>query len=227
MKKINILGTVLTDYSLKESLNLVDNFIKNGGLNTILYITTPALIMAGKDEEEKKLIEAMDMTLCGDTDILRVAKIETMGRLYEVENLVFLKEFLRRAVQSNNKIYLLAESETEVGILRKELELFQKGLIIGGSGVIEEPTEDIEEIINRINDVAPLAVISRLSPGRQEKFMIESRMLINAEVWLGIAKDMILDRTKESLRRKVADRVYKKMFHRRMNRFKDEEEKNG
>lgn len=227
MQKINILGTVITDYSLKESLVLVEEYVRSGVLNTILYITTPTLILAGKDEEEKRLIEAMDMTLCGDTDILRVAKIDAMGRLYEVENFVFLKEFLRRVVRSNKQVYLLAESEEELRKLGRELEMFHKGIVVGGSSIIEEAAEDKEEIINRINDVAPLAVISRLPSGRQEKWMLESKLLINAEVWLGIAKDMELDRTEKSVYKKLRDKFYRKMFYRRISRFKDNEEKNN
>lgn len=227
MQKINILGTVITDYSLKESLVLVEEYVRSGVLNTILYITTPTLILAGKDEEEKRLIEAMDMTLCGDTDILRVVKIDAMGRLYEVENFVFLKEFLRRVVRSNKQVYLLAESEEELRKLGRELEMFHKGIVVGGSSIIEEAAEDKEEIINRINDIAPLAVISRLPSGRQEKWMLESKLLINAEVWLGIAKDMELDRTEKSVYKKLRDKFYRKMFYRRISRFKDNEEKNN
>ena len=125
MQKINILGVELTDYSLKESLLRLDGYVRGGGLNTILYITTPVLIMAGENEEEKKEIESMDMTLCGDADILRVAEIRSVSRQYEVENLVFLKEFLRRLARSGGKVYLLAESESETEVLREELEAFQ------------------------------------------------------------------------------------------------------
>lgn len=225
MQKINILGTAITDYSLKESLALMEEYVRSGALNTILYITTPTLILAAKNEEEKQLIEAMDMTLCGDTDILRVAKIDAMGRLYEVENFVFLKEFLRRVVRSNKQVYLLAESEEELRKLGRELEMIQKGIVVGGSSIIEEAAEDKEEIINRINDVAPLAVISRLPSGRQEKWMLESKLLINAEVWLGIDKDMTLDRTEKSVYKKLRDKFYRKMFYRRISRFEDKEEK--
>ena len=133
MQNLNILGVALTDYSLKESLFMLDGFIKGGGLKTILYLTTPMLIMAGEDAEEKAAIEAMDMTLCGDADILRVAGIKSASRQYEVDNLVFLKEFLRRLARNGRKVYLLAESEEEVNLLREDLEALQNGIIIGGS----------------------------------------------------------------------------------------------
>lgn len=222
MQNLNILGVALTDYSLKESLSMLDGFVRGGGLKTILYVTTPMLIMAGEDTEEKNTIEAMDMILCGDADILRVAGIKSASRQYEVDNLVFLKEFLRRMARNDRKLYLLAESEEEIKLLREDLEALQNGILIGGSSVA---ADEADEIINRINDIAPTAVISRMSYGRQEKWMMGAKLLVNAEVWLGISKDMILDRTKEPLSKKVMDKVYKKIFQRRMNRFNDENEK--
>ena len=222
MQNLNILGVALTDYSLKESLSMLDGFVRGGGLKTILYVTTPMMIMAGEDTEEKNTIEAMDMTLCGDADILRVAGIKSASRQYEVDNLFFLKEFLRRMARNDRKLYLLAESEEEIKLLREDLEALQNGILIGGSSVA---ADEEDEIINRINDIAPTAVISRMSYGRQEKWMMGAKLLVNAEVWLGISKDMILDRTKEPLSKKVMDKVYKKIFQRRMNRFNDENEK--
>ncbi len=221
MQKINILGIGLTDYSLKESLGIVDRYVKYGGLNTILYVTTPMLILAGKDEEEKNCIEDMDLTLCGDADILRVAKIASAGRIYEVEQRVFLKEFLRRLVRGEKKVYLLDDSEEDLQLLRGQLETYQKGIIVGGSDVLTENGRDMDEIINRINDVAPTAIISRMAHGKQERCMVRSKELINAEVWLGISKDMALGAGKESLRRKFVGQIYRIMFHRRINHFKD------
>lgn len=222
MQKINILGIGLTDRSLKESLAALDGYMRNGGLNTVLYVTTPMLIMAGNDEEEKNSIESMDIVLCGDADILRVARIDSAGRLYEVENRLFLKEFLRRLVRGGRKIYLLDDSEEDMLLLKEQLEAYQKGILIGGSDLLAEDDENMEEIINRINDVAPAAIISRISHGRQEKCMARFRALINAEVWLGISRDMALGTGKESLRKKALDKVYRMIFHRRVNHFKDE-----
>lgn len=221
MQKINILGIGLTDYSLKESLAVLDGFVRHGGLNTILYVTTPMLMLAGNDEEEKNCIESMDLTLCGDADILRVAGIASAGRLYEVENRVFLKEFLRRLVRGGRKVYLLDDSEEDLALLKTQLETYQKGIVVGGSSILTEDDSDMEDIINRINDVAPTAVISRITHGRQEKCMFRFRALINAEVWLGMSRDMALGAEKETIRQKAIGRIYRIIFHRRINHFKD------
>ena len=123
------------------------------------------------------------------------------------------------------KVYLLAESEEEVDSLQGELENIQKDIQIVGKSVIPDGGEGLEEIINRINDIAPIAVISRFPSGGQEKWMIEAKPFVNAEVWLGISKDMVLNGTKEPFRKKVSDKIYKKIFRRRINRFRDENER--
>ena len=118
-------------------------------------------------------------------------------------------------------MYLLDDSEEDLQLLRGQLETYQKGIIVGGSDVLTENGRDMDEIINRINDVAPTAIISRMAHGKQERCMVRSKELINAEVWLGISKDMALGAGKESLRRKFVGQMYRIMFHRRINHFKD------
>lgn len=225
MQKINILGLTLTDRALKESLVLADEYIQNGALNTILYITAPMLILAEKDAQEKELIEAVDMTLCGDADIIRVAKIESKSRLYEVENQIFIKEFLKRMVRGERKIYLLADSKEEIDKLRKKLEELQRGLSICGSSIIGEETEDIGAVINTINDIAPTVIISQAVLGKQERWMADAKPFLNVEVWLGIPRDMKLSESNENLRKKVLNKVYKTMFRRSMNKYSEENDK--
>lgn len=61
-----------------------------------------------------------------------MAGIDSAGRLYEVENRVFIKEFLRRLVRSGRKVYLLDDTEEDMVLLKEQLETYQKGIIVGG-----------------------------------------------------------------------------------------------
>lgn len=219
MQKIDILGITITDYSLKESLLKADDFVKNGAVNMILYVTAPMLILAGKDEAEKERILSMDMLLCGDPDILKVAKIESKSRQYEVEKRIFLKEFLRRTARGGKAVYLLSDTQEAALMLRKELELYQRGISIKGVGIVNEKTEDMEEIVNNINDVAPAIIISRLALGRQEQLMTETRPYVNAEVWLGLPRDMKLGEDRMPLGKRVVNRAYKKIIQHRLNKY--------
>ena len=81
MQKINILGVELTDYSLKESLLRLDGYVRGGGLNTILYITTPVLIMAGENEEEKKQNQVIKL-LCKTVTVSFIYVINTDNMKY-------------------------------------------------------------------------------------------------------------------------------------------------
>ena len=73
MKKIHILGVAIRDYTLKESLTLTDEYLKNGAMNTVLFVSAKMLLAAGENPELKEWIESMDMTVCAETDILRAA----------------------------------------------------------------------------------------------------------------------------------------------------------
>lgn len=226
MAKINILGITLTDCSLKEALSMADEYVSNGALNTILYVTAPMLILAGRDDGEKERIEAVDLTMCGDADILRVARIESRNRIYEVENHIFLKEFLRRLMYGRRSIYLLTDSEENEKSLRNIIQEFQRGIFIAGSRVIGEE-EDADETANIINDVAPTVIISRMASGKQEEWMCRLKPVINAEVWMGIPEDMKLGEHYLTFRQKLVNIIYKKIFHTRINRYNGESDKNG
>lgn len=225
MQKIDILGITITDYSLKESLLKADDFIKSGAVSMILYVTAPMLILAGKDIAEKERILSMDMLLCGDADILKVAKIESKSRQYEVEKLIFLKEFLRRTARGGKTVYLLSDTEEDALVLRKELEMYQRGIRIEGLGIVDANTEDMEEVVNNINAVAPAIIISRLALGRQEQLMIETRPYVNAEVWLGLSKDMKLGEKQISLRKKAMNGIYKKIIRHKISKYNGDSEK--
>ena len=88
--------------------------------------------------------------------------------------------------------------------------------------MLTEETQNLEEIINKINDIAPAAVISRLPSGLQERSMSEAKPFVNAKVWLGISRDMVLDSNRESVRKRIMDKIYKRIFRSRISRFGDE-----
>ena len=96
MKEIHILGVSIREYSLKESLAVTEDYLKNGAMNTVLFVSAKILLKAGENPELKEWIESMDMTVCAEPDILRAVDVATMSRVREVENNAYLKEVVRR-----------------------------------------------------------------------------------------------------------------------------------
>lgn len=85
MQKYTILGITLYDYGAREALRNTDSFLHNGALNTIAYISSSNLAQASKDEQLKDCLEAIDMTVCTEPDVLEAAGIAGRNRIREID----------------------------------------------------------------------------------------------------------------------------------------------
>lgn len=222
MKEINLLGISLIDYTLKESLKLSNHYLNNGALNTILVVSTRILVEAGENPEYKKWIESMDMTVCGETDILRATDSATRNRLKEVENGEFVREFFHRLAWNHKKVFLLSNSEQQMEFLKKKIQEVHSNLIIVGQYVLEDVTTGMDFFINEINDVVPNVIISSMPHPLQEQLMYENRMKMNANVWLALPEHSVIQTRKGIRTSRLLTLFYKKMFKRRVSRYNNE-----
>lgn len=162
MQKINLLGMTLTDYSLREAIGITDRFLGSGSLNTVLFISAKILVGAGVLAEQQEWIRDADLIIWSDAEIAKQAGIKAKERIHEVENQEYLKEALKRLGRGKKAVYLLAESEEDLDKLEFDLRLLREDLNIAGSGIISGIPEEWENEANRINVIAPAAVISWL-----------------------------------------------------------------
>ena len=149
MKEINVLGIQLKDYALRESLKLVDGYMKNRALNTIAYISSQILVTADGNAAQKEWIESMDMTVCAETDILNTDGGLSKNRVKEVEEDAFLTEFLKKTAREKRKLFLLAETPEGLQLLQDELIGLQGNLQIVGKEVVA-PEMNIDNLINNL-----------------------------------------------------------------------------
>ncbi|NTV77843.1 MAG: hypothetical protein HGA25_01525 [Clostridiales bacterium] len=219
MKKTNLLGIELTDYSLKESMKNVEKFLHNGPLDTISYVSTRILIEAAENEEQKEWISSMDMTICGEADILRAANLASRNRIKEVENDEFLKEFVSKMARGGHTVFLIAESEAKLANLEAYLKDYHSELLVVGTYLLGEGTESEDAMVNEINDVAPDVIISRLSYPKQEKLIFDNKKRINGEIWLALLEQMDKPSHRSEKLHKVKVYLYKKVFRRRVNKY--------
>ncbi len=222
MKEINLLGISLIDYTLKESLKLSNHYLNNGALNTILVVSTRILVEAAENPEYKKWIESMDMTICGETDILRAADSANRNRLKEVENGEFVREFFHRLAWNHKKVFLLSNSEQQMEFLKKKIHEVHSNLVIVGQYVLGDVTTGMDLFINEINDVVPHVIISSMPHPLQEQLMYENRMKMNANVWLALPEHSIIQTRKGMRTSRLLTLFYKKMFKRRVSKYNNE-----
>lgn len=220
MKNVNLLGIKLKDRYVKESLTLTEKFFDEGAAHTILYLTTPVLIEALKNEDEKVLIESADLTLWGDTEILKAADVTVKARYREVQEKEFIKAFLYRIAKAHMSLLVLSDTHEHAEALKDELHEIQDGITPAGTMAISEMEEKHEDIINEINMIAPAVIFVRMPFNMLQKWLAQSRQYINTEIWIGLPEDFRCVYKRELPVAKIGKRLLNLWFNRRVNKYK-------
>ncbi len=219
MQKINLFGMNLTDYSLREAISITDRFLGSGSLNTILFISAKMLVGAGISSEQKAWIEDVDLIIWSDAEIIKQAGVKAKDRIHEVENQEYIKELLKRLGRGKKPIYLLAESEEELEKLKRDLLHLREDLKIVGGGAADAEWDGWEDEANRMNNLVPAAIISRMDFARQEKLMSDMKRFLNADIWLALNNQMILNEQGRFSFKKIWVRWYRLLFRKQLQSY--------
>ena len=183
IKKIDIAGLQLDNYTVREMLMRVDRRISEKILTTIEEVNMDTLALAESDEEVKQALEACDYSVIADEGILRAVSADTLQRRHEIEDHDFFYEFFKRLERNDKKIFVIAESQKAVD----EAEEFLLGLFdrarISGKGVLDDSPGCSENLVNEINIVSPDVIASFLPSPSQEKFLLHNREKLLMNLW--------------------------------------------
>lgn len=223
MRKMKVLGVELRDYSVRESMKLVDRYLCDGLVSTIAFITKKGLMAANESPETKEFMDAMDLTVAADADILRAGGVTNWNRLREVENNEFLVEFLKKLVRGRKTVYLLAETAEKLGALESALRKYQPGLQICGGFSFDKLQADEDFLINEINVASPNTLISQLPSPRREEFFQNNHMKLNTEIWLILKEGMTYGPKSRNILARISEIFTKKIFNRELLRYSNSE----
>lgn len=218
MKRYSILGVSLEDFSAREGLRKADRFLRSGALNTAAYITAQTVAMASKDEEIKQLLEKTDLVFCMEPDILEAAGIAGAGRVREIEERVFLREFLRRMGRLSEEIFILGDTKEEAEQLRDMLLEQQDNLHIVDCRGYDEFDNQQDRLMNAINVAAPKVIFSRMTWPEDLRLMHIGRKFLSAELWIAIAEKKMPGKRKATF----LDSIRKRIFQKKVNEYNQE-----
>ena len=104
IKKIDIAGLQLDNYTVREMIMRVDRRISEKIFTTIEEVESwITLALAESDEEVKQALEACDYTVIADEGILRAVSADTLQRRHEIEDHDFFYEFFKRLERNDKK----------------------------------------------------------------------------------------------------------------------------
>ena len=164
IKKIDIAGLQLDNYTVREMIMRVDRRISEKILTTIEEVNMDTLALAEFDEEVKQSLEACDYTVIADEGILRAVSADTLQRRHE------------KAVDEAEEFLL---------------GLFDRARI-SGKGVLDDSPGCSENLVNEINIVSPDVIASFLPSPAQEKFLLHNREKLLMNLWYGIGNNKFM-----------------------------------
>lgn len=225
MKEIKILGLNLRDYTVREAMHLADQYLRGGGLSTIECVSTQMIMSAEKEPRQKEWLEAMDLLVYCDTDIIHAAGAASRGRLKETENNSFLKELLKKLSRENRRVYLLADTEEMMAMLEADLEKLQNPVSVAGKNILQKevPGNSTDIVINDINDKAPDVIFALSAYPDREMFIYENKNRINAHIWLGLQKESLILGGEEKGLRGFVRGLQRRIFRRKVHQYENYE----
>ncbi len=223
MRKITVLGIELNDYSVRESMRRVAQYLNNGICNTVDFITHDALLLASADESIKSDLEGMDMVIFTSSDILEAANVHSRSRAREIESNLFLKALLRKLAKEKRSVFLISSNAVKLESLASSLRGFFGELNIVSSVAGDESVGGDDFIVNEVNMSMPDVVIMNPDGFEAENFIRENRMKINAQL-IVILRDVSLRVTSDGNIRKggIGDFLLRKIFRRAADNYEKE-----
>lgn len=194
MKKINLLGMEIKDYSVRECMHLANEYLNNGVLNVIYFLSKDVLLEARDSEELRSYINEMDVTVIATSDILHAANITAKSREHEIDRNLFLKGLLRKLEREKKTLYLISNGQDKLENLKLTLQKFESDLIFAGGTAYDPAGENgvsEDDVVNDINSVIPDVIFSDLPTPEQEKLISGEKMKINAKLMIALKDDML------------------------------------
>lgn len=180
--KIDVLGVQIDYRNVDASMERIAEMMKNDRLDTVGVVTMNTLLLAAEDPTWKQYLEEMDMTVIGDSEVLKAAGVQEGQIAEEVREDEFIARFFWYLIQQHNRIFVLGETKEEVEGLRTYLRDTYPGIEVVGGAAVEADTP-AEEVMNEINSLTVDVIVSGLQGHRQDRLAIENRSQLNSKIW--------------------------------------------
>jgi N-acetylglucosaminyldiphosphoundecaprenol N-acetyl-beta-D-mannosaminyltransferase len=219
LKKVNLLGTEIDNYTAHEALERVESFLDEKRLDTVATVTTRLLRSAQTNAAVRKYLEEASLTIIGEEEILQALGCDTVERRTETLEHFFFREFMKRIERNHKAIFLLSDEREQLSeFLMYGAEHFPR-LIFEGRLALEENGGDWDGAVNEINASSADVVLSLMRSPVQEEFLVRNRKRINARIWYGIMPRDIVPEGKGSLSERINRQIRGFILKRQARRY--------
>lgn len=183
--KINVFDIEFDRLTAKQVMRQMLQYMESESVSTVDIVALESLMQGQDNAEWKEWVHNVDLLLPGSREILESVGITDGREFQDMENHTFFRLFFRYLERNQKTVFLLAEQEQTLDVLKDRIDSLRRGTIICGEAVLSPDSENQDKVINQINGVEPDCIMSVLSCPYQEQFISENKALLNARVWLG------------------------------------------
>lgn len=223
IKKIEILGIQLDNYTVREAAMLVENYLTDDVPNAVEHISMRMLVDAESDAILKDAISALSLAVIGDKEILQAAGAGTMQQIREIEENDFFSEFFKRIERNGKSIFLLGKTSERIAWIRERLSQEFPRLTVAGEYATEACVGVLDAVINDMNAATPDVIVSVLPSPMQEHFFWEYREKMNAKIWYGIGD--IEFHTRQMIRQNVRSVIKRIRLKNQIKKYREKRRK--
>ena len=189
--KINIGGTGISDITLPETINLLDEWIANQEQKRVCVTPVNNVVWASNNLPLQEIYNSADLTLCDGVPLIWASKfIGKQALRGRVTGLDLLPQFIERCYQKNYSMFFLGAAEGVAASYQKQLEQQYPGIQI--KGVFSPPyaeqfsTEENQKIIELINEAKPDILWVSLTAPKQDIWIHEHLHQLKSIINIGV-----------------------------------------
>lgn len=190
IKKVNILGTEISNINLTETVDYFYAVIKTNAKIRVCVTPVNCVLWARKNNYLKKIYNAADLTLCDGVPLLWASKFLNAPLKGRVTGLDLLPKFLEFAADKNIKMFFLGAKE---GVAQSLKELAQKKYPAIQIGEVYSPPfaekfseKETQKMIHLINSYQPHVLWVSLTAPKQDYWIYENFDKLNVNIAIGV-----------------------------------------
>ena len=186
IKKIDIAGIELDNYTVRETIMQIENQMSDQGFHTIEEVNMDMLMLMETDEAVRQALTTVEHTVIAEVGILEAVGAGSYQRRHEIEHHDFFYEMMKRIERNHKTVFLIGDTEENTRKAEENLRERYPKCVINGTEALETCQGAVDAVVNEINSNSPDVILSVLPSPAQEHFLVENRDKLSAGLWYGV-----------------------------------------
>jgi len=188
MNIYNILNVKISDISIKESLDIIDNAVNTGKKIQICTINSEFVVAAQKNNMFKNILNNSSISTADSAGVVWAIKRKYKKTINRIPGIDLFLEICRVAPKKNYRIFLLGGNKNVALKTKKILQKKYIGIHIVGSidGILIDASKKDNELVATINRANPDIIAVALGAPKQELWISKNMSVLKGNIFIGL-----------------------------------------